>query len=501
MFAFRDGGDYGRAREALQAANYTEAAIGAVLGREQILTMPTSDVPRILRRTRNLSPLDTLIRLFFLGIPVPVQAVRAALAPMPLDCWVQAQLLLPPDSDGQVDPSVQIWPVSGLLLAVDLPWRRSTAPEADFVVPPGPLTLQLAHAMIRRPCERVLDLGTGSGALALLASPFAETVAATDKNERALAFTRFNARLNEIDNVRCLAGDLFEPVAQERFQLIVCNPPFVISPTQRFLYRDSGERGDVFCRRLACTAVNHLESGGFFQFTANIAHQEDRPWKEDLEAWFKELDGDVLVLVQRTESASDYAMNWILSTESKEPALVSQRYEAWMDYFAGQRIEAVSYLLVTLRRSAGGPGWFQIDDPPCDIVGHCGDEIAWLFQCRDRFGNAAGLQTLLDRRLRLAPEIVLEQEYAMGLKGLEVRHIRVKKTGGLQYPMTIHRNVAELLAGCSGERTLRQLLDELFDLWNANWDRTLPVVLPVVQSLTERGVLVFAEGPEYRATE
>ena len=501
MLGFRDEREYGRAARVLQAADFTETAIRTVIEREAILSMPASDVPRILRRTRDLSPLDTLIRLFFLGVPVPAQAVRGALAPMSPASWVEAGLLAPPGSDGQVDPLIQIWPVSGLLLAVDLPWRRSTAPEADFVVPPGPLTLQLANAVIRRPCERVLDLGTGSGALALLAAPFAESVTATDTNQRALAFTRFNSRLNQLDNVCCLAGDLFEPVAQERFQLIVCNPPFVISPTQRFLYRDSGERGDHFCRRLARAAVNHLAIGGFFQFTGNIAHQEGRSWKEELEAWFKELDGDVLVLVQRTESASDYAMNWILSTESKEPALVSQRYETWMDYFARERIEAVSYLLVTLRRSAGGPGWIQIDDPPCDIVGPCGDEIAWLFECRDHFSNASGMQALLDHRLRMAPQVLLEQEYAMGSKGLEARHTRVKKTGGLQYPLTLQSNVAQLLAGCNGARTLRQLLEELFALWNVDPDRSLPVVLPVVQSLVERGVLVFAEGPEYRATE
>ncbi|MGV8073234.1 MAG: methyltransferase [Syntrophobacteraceae bacterium] len=490
MLGFKDDRDYGSAARVLQTAGFTEKAVSAVIEREAIITMPTGDVPRIMRRTSDLSPLDTLIRLFFLGVPVHAEAVQRAFAPMPLASWVEAELLANPDIAGQVDPRVQIWPINGLMLAVDLPWRRATAPDADFVVPPGPLTLQLANVMIRRPSERVLDLGTGSGALAMLASPFAGLVTATDTNRRALAFAQFNSRLNQIENVRCLAGDLFEPVAQERFELILCNPPFVISPTKRFLYRDSGERGDVFCRRLARAAVNHLEIGGFFQFTANIAHQYGRSWKDDLESWFENLDCDALVLVERTEKASDYAMNWILSTETKEPALVSQRYETWMDYFHREQIEAVSYLFLTLRRSVGGAGWIQIDDPPCQIVGPCGDEIERFFQCRDRFGNAADMEAMLDCRFRMAPEILLEQECAMGSRGLEVRHIRVRKTGGLQYPMTIHNNVAQLLAGCSGARTLRQLLEELFGMLNADWDKTLPVVLPAVQSLMERGVLV-----------
>ena len=90
-----------------------------------------------------------------------------------------------------------------------------------------------------------LDLGTGSGMLALLAAPYAETVVATDKNERAIAFTRFNARLNRIATSAVLVGRPVRTRGEEQFQLVLCNPPFVISPTQRFLFRDSGERGDV----------------------------------------------------------------------------------------------------------------------------------------------------------------------------------------------------------------------------------------------------------------
>jgi methylase of polypeptide subunit release factors len=490
MLGFRNAADDDRAIEIFQRVDYSEAAIGAVLGREAILTMPTSDVPRVLRRTRAMSPLDTFVRLFFLGIPVPDQAVRAALAPMPLDAWVEAELLAPPDAEGQVAPRVQMWPVSGLMLAVDLPWRQATAPAADFVVPPGPLTLELANAMIRRPCQRVLDLGTGSGMLALVAAPFAKTVVATDKNERAITFTQCNARLNRLDNIHCLTGDLFEPVAQQRFQLVVCNPPFVISPTQRYLFRDSGERGDVFCRRLIRATVDHLEIGGFFQFTANVAHQQGRSWKSDLEAWFADLGCDVLILVERTEDASDYAMNWILSTETKEAALVSQRYETWMAYFEQGQIEAVSYLLVTLRRSAHGPNWIQIDEPPCRVVGPCGDELLRFFECRDAWGDPTQAEDWLNRRLRLGPDIRIEQEFAMTPRGLESCHVRVQKTGGLQYPLTIHESVARLLAGCDGSRTLRQLLEEMTEYLDADWDRTVSVVLPVVRSLLERSVLL-----------
>lgn len=499
MLGFGHDRDYDRVREVFQSGEYTETAISKAIGHEDILRMPASDVPQVLRRTRESSRLNTLIRLYFLGLPVPAEEARSALAPLPLESWVEAKLLSLPDREGQVAPRVQFWPVGGLTMAVDLPWRQPKAPPPNFVVPPGGLTLELADAMIHRPCKRTLDLGTGSGMLALLAAPYAESVAATDKNERAIAFTRFNARLNQIGNVRFLVGDLFEPVGQEQFQLVLCNPPFVISPSQHYLFRDSGERGDRFCRRLVRSAIDYLDVGGFFQFTANVAHQVGGSWKSELEAWFEGLGCDVLALAQRTEDASDYAMNWILSTESKDPALVPQLYETWMNYLERERIEAVSYLLITLRRSAGGPTWVQIDDPPCQIVGPCGDELLKFFECRDAFSGPSQVEDLLSRPLRLSPQIHIEQEYAMTPGGLDLCDVRVRKMGGLQYPLLIHGNVARLLARCDGKQPLRQLLEDMAHYLSVDWDRTISVVLPAVRSLIERSVLLAVDPPQAEA--
>lgn len=489
MPGFREEGDYRRAREVLQAADFCEAAIGQDIGRSDIYRMPSSDVPHVLRRTREPSRLHTLIRLYFLGLPVPEDEVRSALAPVPLEVWVEGGLLAPPDRHGQVEPLVQIWPVAGRLVAVDLPWRRPAAPPPDFVVPPGPLTLQLAHVMAHGPCEKVLDLGTGSGLLALLAASDAQTVVATDTNPRAVGFTRFNARLNQIDNVRCLVGDLFEPVAEERFQRIVCNPPFVISPTRRYLFRDSGERGDAFCRRLIRSAVEYLTPGGFLHLTANVPHRIGHAWQSDLQEWFDGLGCDALVLADRTEEVSDYALSWILSTETKDAAEVGRLYEIWMDYYQRERIEAVSYLTITLRRSDREDTWVQIDDPPCRIVGPCGEELAEFFAWRDAFAAAPGVEAWWNRRLRLAPDVRIVQESSMTAGGLEVSHVEVRKTGGLQYPLTVHRNVAHLLAGCDGTRTLGQVLEEMATYLTVGVDQAVAVVLPVVRSLIERGVL------------
>ena len=76
-----------------------------------------------------------------------------------------------------------------------------------------------------------MDLGTGNGIQALLLSDHAEQVVAVDVNDHALELARFNAILNgRDDRIEFRHGSFLEPVAGERFDLVVSNPPYVLSP-------------------------------------------------------------------------------------------------------------------------------------------------------------------------------------------------------------------------------------------------------------------------------
>src|SRR5215469_5229979 len=231
---FDEADDFPRAREVLDAAGYTEEGLREALARADLLDIGLLDAPAALRRIRAETPLHSLICLFFLGVPVPADAVRRAVQPMSLEHWRRAGLLAV--EDGMVLPLVKLRPYRGLVLASDLRARMRADTPADFVVDVSKSTALMAHTALRCHARQTLDLGTGCGILALLASAHTEQVWATDKNTRAVAFARFNTRLNGIDNVHCLAGDLFEPVVGRRFDLVISNPPYVISPTARFLF-------------------------------------------------------------------------------------------------------------------------------------------------------------------------------------------------------------------------------------------------------------------------
>lgn len=112
-----------------------------------------------------------------------------------------------------------------------------------------------------RPEETVLDIGTGSGALAVAAGARQARVVAVDVNPEAVRCARINATLNSLDDrIDVRRGDLFEAVEGERFGLIVCNPPFYRGDAATDF--ESALFSPDFAERLAAGFERHLDDGG-----------------------------------------------------------------------------------------------------------------------------------------------------------------------------------------------------------------------------------------------
>ena len=111
------------------------------------------------------------------------------------------------------------------------------------------------------PAATVLDVGTGTGVLAIAAARTAAGVTAVDRNPAAIECARINARRNGVeDRVDFRLGDLFEPVAGERFDLVLCNPPYLEGDPESELEHAllAGDFPDRFARGLP----GHLADGG-----------------------------------------------------------------------------------------------------------------------------------------------------------------------------------------------------------------------------------------------
>jgi release factor glutamine methyltransferase len=128
---------------------------------------------------------------------------------------------------------------------------------------PSAASLCLARNLSVERGSKVLDLGTGSGFLAILASRLgAGEVVATDISTRALQAARINAMLNSVDNVDFRLGPLYEPVRGEAFDLIVSNPPMTPSKNPLPRYTWGGPDGREILDEVIREAPSHLRSGG-----------------------------------------------------------------------------------------------------------------------------------------------------------------------------------------------------------------------------------------------
>ena len=172
-----------RLRAALDAAGFTAPAVRKALHAEGDLLSGSQDVVINERRLADAPPaLATIVRLFALQLPVAVDDAAQALTEQGAQALVDLGLVA--EEDGVLRRVVRLVPHDHLLIASD----ELSVGGADHVAGVDRPSATLAGLTVRRPVLAALDVATGCGIQALLTSPHAERVVATDVNERALAF-------------------------------------------------------------------------------------------------------------------------------------------------------------------------------------------------------------------------------------------------------------------------------------------------------------------------
>lgn len=148
-------------------------------------------------------------------------------------------------------------------------YKDSTFLVYPEVYEPAEDTFLLADNLDVRRGELVLELGTGCGFLAILAAKAGANVVATDINPAALECARANAATNDVINdIEFRLGNLFEPVAEERFNLVIFNPPYLpIEPMEALdgpLDRawEAGSDGRMVIDRFLREMPEHLKPKG-----------------------------------------------------------------------------------------------------------------------------------------------------------------------------------------------------------------------------------------------
>lgn len=339
-----------------------------------------------------------LTALFMLGEPVGAAALETALPRTGVAGALAIGLVVPtqsasgeqryapavdlrPHEAEDAHGSVRWWVASDL---GELVTGQALAP--DHVLGIGRAGLTLAALTPRKPVETALDLGVGCGIQTLYLLRHVRQVVATDISTRALEFTAFNVALAGVDSARVQLrqGNLLEPVAGQRFDLIVSNPPFVITPPSvrqaglpLMEYRDAG--GPIL-PALVRGLEDHLNPDGVAVMLGNWEHREGTSWRTSVNQWIgKSLDA--WIIQREVQDPVEYAAMWLRDgglTPERSGVAFENALAAWQEDFDSRQVSGVGmgYLVFHAPSVAAtsGPGGTALEgqtapeEPASDAV-------------------------------------------------------------------------------------------------------------------------------------
>ena len=520
----------------LAALNYTVGGVAAFAGEEAYAALTRDQIVPVLLaceeelRSENPSMIVAPVMLWLLGgqvsqghldlaFPITGAAGLQSLrliepldGPVPADAMRQAAVELRPYSS---DADGDLWVASDLGAL-----QRPGVLRHDHVLGIGGASLTLAQITVRPRVGRALDLGTGCGIQTFHLLSHAEHVTATDISPRALAFTRFNLLLNSgvlrIDpealeeRVSLRQGSLLEPVAGERFDLVVSNPPFVITPRSaaetagdQFTYRDGGLAGDDIVSGLLADLPGMLTEGGTAQLLGNWEIRGGRSWDERIRQWLPE-GTDAWIIQREVQSPLQYAETWLRdAAENRDRDAYARRYADYLKDFASRSVDAVGFGYIWLRRSAG-PGTVRCEEITHEIEQPLGPHLAaaltrgdWLRAPGEGSGttpgggreNPAG-RDLTWEYLLVAGDVTEERHQRPGAEHPGV--ILLRQGAGLRRTTLLTTELAGFASACDGELTAGQIAGALAALLGENDPLFSSNLLAMVRQLVLEGFLIPA---------
>lgn len=403
---------------------------------------------------------------------------------------VQPLAVVRPQSYADADGTGQWWIASDL----DEAALGGPLPE-DHVLGVGGASLTLASLQLPTPAARGLDIGAGCGIQALRARRSVDQVVATDISARALRFTQLNAHLNGVDGIEARHGSLFEPVRGERFDRIVSNPPFVITPrvdgVPAYEYRDGGMVGDDVVAAFVRDVGAHLEPGGVAQLLGNWETRAGVAGLERVRAWVAEsaVPLDAWVVERESLDPLSYAELWVRDggTLPGTPGF-SRLVDAWLDDFTEREVTEVGFGYLLLRRPiAGGPTLARYERLHQALSGDSlGAHLADALAAHDRLSPMTDAEVAASVFV-VAPDVTEARHHVPGQEDPTV--IELRQGGGFGRSLAVDPGLAALVGACDGDLPAGVLIDAIAELLGADASALRADLIPRVRELAFTGFL------------
>ena len=485
MLNLISGIEVARLRDFLLESGYAEDCLRQKGYFTELPSSRLRNLPRLLDRTAEMDRLNILLRWFWLGVPQEASSTTSFVPSWFVDSALSCGLLRQEGS--RLTSEVMLFPVDNFLVVCDHTVKID-ASDPEFVLWPNPTSRLLSRFTVRRPSQATLDLGTGNAIQALYAAAHSANVVATDLNPRAVTYAMFTAHLNGLEKLECIAGDGFEPVAGRKFDLIVSNPPFFISPSDRYLFCDNSMDLDQLCRRFVREAPNFLNEDGYFQVLCEWAEVKGQPWQERVTEWLANSGCDAWVLKGHTQDPAEYAQHRIAETAAS-PERDPERYASYMAYYRERKVEAIHDGIIAMRRRSGH-NWIFIEEVTETPKEPFGESVLLTFAARDFLQSHASDEQMLAVKPRLSPHTRLEQFFQPSDGGWQSSSLNLRLLKGFPFFVGLQPPVAGFLAGCNGTKSVNELIQDFARQVDAPLERVQTECLGILRRLIERGFLL-----------
>jgi carbamoyltransferase len=353
----------------LAGVGYSESSITERLDLEDLADLQWRFAP--IYRSEHLVSRDSLalaIDLFLLQGFLPSNELDRLFAQSEQDVLIRAGLLAI-DEAGLARARASLFPVGARLIFSDHAWPELPHPgyatvPCDQVMAVGLDSRLLARCTPSRQFGNALDLCTGSGIQALLASNHSGRVLAVDVSPRAARCTRFNAQVSGTTNLEVVVGDLFEAAQGKRFDLITANPPFVPSPLDTLRFRDGGRSGEDVLKRVVAGLPHYLAPGGLAQIVTELGERDHEPLVDRLRQWLNGAPMDIHILRLGEHAAMKYSIG---HAKGDDYQTFLDSTNEWASNLRAQGYIRVVTLVISLQWSDAtlGPTWeCVIESPP-----------------------------------------------------------------------------------------------------------------------------------------
>lgn len=384
-------------------------------------------------------------------------------------------------TDGGLVSRLRLMPFAGLIVASD-----EVAARFDPVMGPGATTLELWRAVAVDEGASVLDVGSGAGSLALAAARAgAGSVVGTDIDPRAADFGRFNARLNGLSNATFVVGDRLEPVAGQRFDRVIAQPPFVPRPPSvtATTYLHGGDRGDELAWSIIEALPDALAENGraVVLFDAAPAGGE-----HPLKVLRERLGGEglqITAVVAPGLSADAQAVGYASTAHGELDDAYASAAAAYRAHLSKLGIEAMRHVLLEIRRvAAGRPSFIAGVDTPRSKV-YAARELEAVRHAIE-LASSAQMSKL---RVHASPHAWLGQE--QHLTEGTVRH-RLRFDGGRTTDRELSEAAAALIEMFADEVEVAEVVVRYAELCGATPSDVEGAVLQFVRESLVNGLLV-----------